>query len=247
MLNNVTVTQLQKMHLSAMASSLKEQEENPDVQSLSFQERLALAVEAEWLSRKNRRIALLVKNAHFRFPAATEDIDYSSRSGITRSDIARLASGNYLKKFLNILLTGPTGVGKTYIACAIGRAACLQGTAALYLRIPDYFDRLDEARIQHSYAKCRKRLCSVPLLILDDWGLKKFTLDESQEIMEMAERRYGRGSTIISGQLPPAAWHDLFPDPTLADAILDRLVHNAYRYNITGDSMRKTLAVKDLE
>jgi DNA replication protein DnaC len=247
MLNNTTITQLQSMHLSAMASALKEQEDSPGIQSLSFEERLGLAVDAEWLSRQNRRINRLVAASGFRFPASIEDIDYSSRSGITRADIARLAAGTYLKKFQNVCLSGPTGVGKTYIACALGRSACLRGVPTIYLRVCDFFDRLDDARLLNSYPKCRKRFCQVPLLILDDWGLKKFSLEESQEIMELVERRYLQASTIISGQIPPDAWHDLFPDPTLADAILDRLVHNAYRYNITGDSMRKTLALKDLD
>jgi DNA replication protein DnaC len=247
MLNNATLTQLRTMRLSAMASAFQEQDNNPEISSLSFDERIGLAVDAEWLSRKNHRINRLVTAARFRFPASVEDIDYTSRSGITRSDIAALTTGIYIKKFQNVLLSGPTGVGKTYLACALGRAACLQGTAVLYLRISDLFDRLDEARMKNSYSKYRKRLCQAPLLILDDWGLKKFTLDESQEIMELVERRYGQGSMIISGQIPPAAWHDLFPDPTLADAVLDRLVHNAYRYNITGESMRKALAEKDFE
>jgi DNA replication protein DnaC len=247
MLNNQTVSQLRELRLPDMAASFKEQLESDAMRGLSFEERVALMVEAEWLARKNRRVSRLVSQAAFRINASVEDMDYSSRRGITKADIARLSSNAYIKNFLNVFVTGPTGAGKTYIACALGRAACVQGIPALYFRLPDFFDRVDAARMNNSYAQFRSRIASVPLLILDDWGIRKFALDEANEIMELAERRYGSASTIIAGQTPPSVWHDLFPDPTLADAVLDRLVHNAYQYNITGDSMRKTLALKNME
>jgi DNA replication protein DnaC len=159
----------------------------------------------------------------------------------------RLSTGSYIKKNVNILISGPTGVGKTYLACALGRAACSQGVPTVYVRVPDLFLRLADAQAEGKYSSLRDKFAKVNLLILDDWGLRKFTLYETQELMELVERRYGRAATIISGQLPHSAWHDLFPDPTLADAILDRIIHNAYKYNISGDSMRKVLAERDLE
>jgi DNA replication protein DnaC len=241
------MSQLRELKLTAMAEKFREQSEQPEMASLSFEERLALLVEAEWLARKSKRFARLITQAGFRFSAFLEDIDYQSKQGISKPEALRLCTGNYLKKNLNVLVSGPTGVGKTYLVCALGRSACMQGCAVTYLRVPDLFLRLADAQAEGRYASLRNKLSKIPLLILDDFGLKKFTLEESYEIMELVERRYGRAATIISGQLPVAAWHDLFPDPTLANAILDRLIHNAYRYNISGDSMRKTLGKRDLE
>jgi DNA replication protein DnaC len=247
MLNNTTINQLHDLRLTVMAAKLREQQEQPDIASLSFEERLGLLVEAEWFSRRTKRIDKLTAQAGFRFDASLEDIDYQGKHGITKPDILRLSTGNYLKKYLNILVSGPTGVGKTYLVCALGRTACTQGIPVLYTRLPDLFLRLSQAQLDGHYASVREKLSKTPLLILDDWGLRKFTLEETHEIMELVERRYDRAATIISGQLPVSAWHDLFPDPTLADAILDRVIHNAYKYNISGDSMRKTLAGKDFD
>jgi DNA replication protein DnaC len=250
MLNQATLSQLRDLRLYAMAAKFKELMEQgqaaSDVPSLSFEERFALLVEAEWLARYNRRTNRLLTQAAFRLPAVIEDIAYQGRQGISRPEVLRLSSGSYLKKAQNILICGPTGVGKTYLVCALGHAACVQGTQTFYIRVADFFQHLADAQMDNRYSQFRDKLSKVPLLILDDWGLKKFTLEETHEIMELFERRYGRAATIISGQLPVSAWHDLFPDPTLADAILDRVVHNAYKYSISGESMRKTLAEKDL-
>jgi DNA replication protein DnaC len=247
MLNQATLNQLRDLRLYTMAAKFKELNEQPDVPSLSFEEHFALLVETEWLARYNRRTNRLVAQAAFRFPAVIEDIEYHGRQGISRPEILRLSVGGYLKKAQNILISGPTGVGKTYLVCALGRAACIQGIQTFYIRVADLFQRLADAQMDNRYSQYRDKLAKAPLLILDDWGLKKFSLEETHEIMELLERRYGRAATIISGQMPVSAWHDLFPDPTLADAILDRIVHNAYKYSISGESMRKTLAEKDLE
>jgi DNA replication protein DnaC len=242
MFDIATLNQLRDLKLYTMAEKFREQQEKQDMASLSFEERMGLLVEAEWLSRQSRRINRLVAQANFRFQAAIEDIDFSGRQGMAKPDVMRLSIGGYLNKAQNILISGPTGVGKTYLVCALGHAACRQGTAALYIRTADFFQALADAQLGNRYTQFREKLVKIPLLILDDWGLKKFSLEETHEIMELFERRYGRASTIISSQLPSAAWHDLFPDPTLADAILDRIIHNAFKYNITGDSMRKILA-----
>jgi len=241
MLDNATINQLRELHLSAMAASFKEQQNRPDMSSLTFEERFGFLVEAEWQSRRNKRTQRLIRQAGFRFPAAIEDIDWQSKRGIAKPEILRHSLGTYIKKAHNIIFCGPTGVGKTYLACALGRAACVQGVQVLYIRLPDFFQRVSNKSAFHD--RCAK----VPLLILDDWGLKKFSLEETCELSELFERRYDRASTIISGQVPSTSWHELFPDPTQADSILDRIVHNAYSYSISGESMRKTIGKRSLE
>jgi DNA replication protein DnaC len=213
--------------------------------ALSFDERLALLVDTQWLSKQTKKINRLLVQAAFRFPAAIEDIDYREKHGITKQDIQRLAEGEYLRRKRNILLSGPTGVGKTFLVNALGRSACFQGYPVRYFRIPGFFAHLSDARLEGRFPKVFDKVAAVPLLILDDWGLRKFTLEESHEIMELFERRYDAASSIIAGQLPCSAWHGLFPDPTLADAILDRVVHNAYKFILSGDSMRKTIAEQE--
>jgi len=247
MLDNVTLGQLHDLHLSAMACCLKEQQSRTGIGSLSFEERFGMVVEAEWLSRRNKRFNRLIRLAGFRLPAVLEDIDYTGKHGITKPEILKLSLGTYIKKAQNVFFSGPTGVGKTYLVCALGRAACAQGVQVLYTRVTDYFNSIFTPSSNYRHKPLRDRFASVPLLILDDWGLKRFSAEESHELSELFERRYGRAATIISGQIPCTAWHELFPDPTQADAILDRIVHNAYTYNISGESMRKTLGQKDLE
>jgi DNA replication protein DnaC len=214
------------------------------MQALSFEERFGMLVDAEWMAKHNRRIERSIKQAGFRFPAAIEDIDYHEKRGITKQDILRLSDCLYIQKKQNLIVSGPTGVGKTYIACALGRCACQLGIAVMYVRVSDLFLSIGEAHATSSYASFRKRPATVPLLILDDWGIKPFSMAECHEMSELAEMRYGRASTVILSQLPHTCWHELFPDPTQADAVLDRLVHNAYKYNLSGESMRKALALK---
>ena len=247
MLDNVTISKLHDLKLKAMARLLQDQQGNPSIGSLSFEERLGLLVEAEWLSRRDGRTARHIRQAGFRFSAVIEDISYQGKQGISKDDIHRLSSGGYIRKNQNVILTGPTGVGKTYIACALGRTACLQGIGTRYMRVADLQLEMAAARYNGKYPALQKELARIPLLILDDLGIKQFTVDESHDMLEVAEARYQKGSTIFAGQLPSAKWHELFPDPTLADAILDRVVHNAYKFNITGETMRKTLAMRDFE
>jgi len=203
-------------------------------------------VEAEWLNRRNKRTERLVRQAGFRFPAAIEDIDYHSKKGIGKPEVLKLSLGSYIKKAKNVFFSGPTGVGKTYLVCALGRAACAQGFQVVYTRLTDFF-RCVLVTHAHGQARFSDKCAKVPLLVFDGWGPKKFSLEETQGLSDLFERRYGRASTIISSQVPSSAWHDLFPDPTQADAILDRLVHNAYAYNISGESMRKTIRNRSLE
>ena len=247
MFNNATLSQLHDLRLSAMAESFREQQDNRDVAALSFEERFGMLVEAEWLARRNKRTERLIRQAAFRLPAVIEDIDYQGKKGITKGEILKLSLGSYIKKAQNIFFSGPTGVGKTYLACALGRAACTQGFQVIYSRLPDFFRQISAENLNRRKVTFRDRCAVVPLLILDDWGLKKFSLEETSEISDMFERRYGQASTIISGQVPSSSWHELFPDPTQAEAILDRVIHNAHPYNISGESMRKTLGKYSLE
>ena len=246
MYDNATLNQLHDLRLSAMAACFKEQQDANGIASLSFEERFGLLVEAEWFNRRNKRTDRLVRQAGFRFPAAVEDIDYAGKKGVGKGEILKLSLGSYIKKAHNVFFCGPTGVGKTYLVCALGRAACAMGFQVMYSRLTDFF-RCTFATHAHGQAHFSDKCAKVPLLILDDWGLKKFSFEETAELSDLFERRYGRVSTIISGQIPCSSWHELFPDPTQADSILDRIVHNAYTYNITGESMRKTLGKRSLE
>ena len=248
MLNNATLNQLRELRLSAMADCFTEQQNHIGINALSFEERFAFLVEAEWLMRRNKRTERLVRQAGFRCAAAIEDIDWHNKKGLQKPEIVKHSLGGYIKRAQNIIFCGPTGVGKTYLACALGYAACAQGTQVMYIRLSDFFQRVFDGYNNSRSGTCYRDKCAaVPLLILDDWGLKKFTLDETAELSDLFERRYGRASTIISGQVPSTAWHELFPDPTQADSILDRIVHNAHSYNITGESMRKTIGKRSLD
>jgi DNA replication protein DnaC len=243
MFDKATLNQLRELRLSAMAECFEEQQTKTGIVSLSFEERFAILVEAEWLSRRNKRTERLVRQADFRCFAAVEDIDWQGKRGVAKPEILKHSLGAYIKKAQNIIFCGPTGVGKTYLACALGYSACAQGTQVIYTRVSDFLQRGLDSGNSHF----RDKYAKVPLLILDDWGLKKFSLDESCELSDLFERRYGRASTIISGQIPLTSWHDLFPDPTQADSILDRIVHNAYAYSISGESMRKAIGKRSLE
>ena len=246
MFDNATLNQLHELRLSAMAHCFAEQQAQSGISSLSFEERFGLLVETELLCRRNKRTERLIRQAGFRFPAAIEDIDYHNKKGIGKPEVLKLSLCSYIKKAQNVFFSGPTGIGKTYLVCALGRAACAQGFQVIYMRLSDFF-RFTSATHAHGQAHFSDKCAKVPLLIFDDWGLKKFSLEETAELSDLFERRYGRASTIISSQVPSSAWHDLFPDPTQADAILDRIVHNAYAYNISGESMRKTIGNRSLE
>ena len=242
MLTHNTLDTLRHLKLTGMCDALELQRAQPDTHDLAFEERLALLVDREVLHRENRRLDRLLKAARLRVPACIEDIDYRHPRGLERSRVAALASGDWIRQSLNLCLTGPTGCGKTWLACALGNQACRHGLSVRYLRVPRLFEQLRIAHGDGTYARLMTQLLKTELLILDDWGMQKVTGPQRQDLMEVIEDRHGRGSTLIASQLPTEHWHEYIGSATLADAILDRLLHGAHKLNLKGESMRKTKA-----
>lgn len=239
MLTEQTRTQLRALKLAGMLDALEQQLSQPETHDLGFEQRLAMLVEREVLHRENRRLARLLKIARLRVNACIEDIDYRHPRGLERARIASLASSEWLAGHFNLCLTGPTGSGKTWIACALGNQACRQGYSVRYLRVPRLFEQLRIAHGDGSYPRLMEQLLKTDLLILDDWGIQKLSAAQRHDLMEVIEDRHGRRSTLIASQLPIEHWHDYLGDATLADAILDRLLHSAHRISLSGESMRK--------
>jgi len=243
LLNNPTVEKLRDLKLKVMAQMLNE----PDVglQELTFEERLGLMVEKEWLSRKNARIKRMLISAALGINAFVEDIDYTVERSIDKKLIQKLSTCSFIEQKLNIVMSGKTGSGKSYIACAIGNSACRYEYPTRYFRIPELLLEMQAAKAENRYSRFLKQLQTIKLLILDDIGLKSYTLEESRDILEIVESRYNKVSTILSGQINHAQWHALFPDPTIADAIMDRVIHNAYVLALDSKkSMREVMAAK---
>jgi DNA replication protein DnaC len=242
-LNEPTMDKLTALRLTTMAAAWVEQSKNPKMASLSFDERFGLLVDAEHMARDNRRIGRLLKDAQLRLPnACIEDIETSPARGIDKSMVRQLATGAWIHDHLNVLLSGPTGVGKSFIACALGQSACRSGRRVLYRRVPRLLDELALARAEGSYARLLGRLAKTEVLVLDDWGLGALKEAQRHDLLEVIEDRYGRLSTVVTSQLPTAKWHEWIGDPTLADAILDRLVNNAYKLELRGHSRRRDKA-----
>jgi DNA replication protein DnaC len=233
-----TLEQLRTLRLTGMADALAQQAEQPATHELAFEQRLALLVDREVLHRENRRLARLLKTAKLRVDACVEDIDYRYPRGLDKAQMAALASCEWIGEALNLCLTGPTGCGKTWLACALGNQACRRGYSTRYLRLPRLTEQLRIAHGDGTYPRLMNQLLRTDLLILDDWGLQKLTGPQRQDLMEVIEDRHGRRSTLIASQLPTQHWHDYIGEATLADAILDRLLHRAHRINLTGQSMR---------
>jgi DNA replication protein DnaC len=239
MLKHPTLDKLQALKFTGMAAALADQMAMPDIDELTFEERLGLLVDREMTERENRRLTSRLRRARLRHNAVLEDIRYQNRRGLDKALIQSLAACQWVREHLNVLITGPTGVGKTWLACALAHKACRTGYTARYLRLTRLLRELMIAKGDGRYPKLLADLAKVDVLILDDWGLMKFNAENRRDLLEVLEDRYGARSTIATSQLPVEEWHAVIGDATLADAILDRLVHNAYKINLRGESMRK--------
>ncbi len=222
-----------------MLKALQEQMEMPDCADLSFEERLGLLVDRELTERENRRLATRLKKAKFRQAASVEDIDYRHPRGLDKAVMLALSSCRWIAEHHNCLITGPTGAGKSYLACALGQKACREGYSVQYFRVPRLFRELAIARGDGRYLKLLAGFAKTDVLILDDWGTDRLTDEQRHDLFEILEDRYDRRSTLVAAQLPVKHWHEAIGNPTLADAILDRLIHNAHKIALKGESMRK--------
>jgi DNA replication protein DnaC len=241
MLSEPTLEKLKSLRFDGMATAWNEQQQkSSDLGSLSFDERFGLLVDAEWLHRQNKRLGRYLAEAKLRLgQACIEDIDYSARRQLDKAQIRSLATCRWIEEHQNLIVTGATGVGKTFIACALAQQACRKGFRALYRRAPRLFDELALAQADGSYVRLLARVARTDLLILDDWGLVAIREPERRHLLEVIEDRHGSRSTLITSQLPVEKWHDHIGDPTIADAVCDRLLHNAHRLVLKGPSRRK--------
>jgi len=246
MLSHPTLEQLQEMRLLGFAQALKEQMEQRDLSGLDFMARLSLLVDREASYREDRRLRTRLKRAKLRQRASVEDVDFQAARGLDKRLFLSLSSCRWIRERLNFLLTGPTGAGKSYLACALGQKACREGHTVQYHRMTRLLGDLSIAKGDGRYPKLMASLAKTDLLILDDWGLGPLTDLHRRELLELLEDRHDRRSTLVTSQLPMDAWHGWIGDPTLADAILDRLIHNAHRLELSGDSMRKRRGIRPL-
>jgi DNA replication protein DnaC len=239
MLDQQTIEKLHAMQLGALADAFKEQLDNPAMDDLTFAERFGLLVDRLWIWREEKRMKRLLKNAKLKLQACPEDIDYRTPRGIDKSVLLNLMNCGWIRKHQNVLITGPTGVGKTYIACALAQKACREGITVSYIRAPRLYHDLAISKADGSYSRLMARLARTRLVLIDDFGLAPMTDPDRRNFLEIVEDRHLTGSTIVTSQLPLENWHETIGDPTLADAVLDRLVHNAHKIALKGESMRK--------
>jgi DNA replication protein DnaC len=235
-----TLEKLQAMRLATMAEGFLEQQNKPDMSELGFEERFGLLVDAEYLARENKRRERRLKEAKLRLSqACLEDIHYTARRGLDKALMRRLATCRWVEEHHNIVVTGATGTGKTYVSCALAQQACRRGYRALYRRATRLFDEMLLARADGTYGRLLARFARMDVLVIDDWALTTLREQERHDLLEVLEDRAENRSTVMTSQLPPGKWHEQIGDPTMADAILDRILHNAYKIVLKGTSMRK--------
>tara|TARA_R110001583_G_scaffold192433_1_gene358910 strand:- start:3756 stop:4514 length:759 start_codon:yes stop_codon:yes gene_type:complete len=243
MLNNQTLQTLRSLKLTGMADGLEQQMAQPSTHDeLGFEERLALLIDRETTHRNNNKVARLLKAAKLKLQAYPEDIDYRHPRGLQRSQFADLLSSRWIHQHHNVLITGPTGCGKTYLGCVLAHQACRHGLSVRYFRTSRLLESLSIAHGDGRFPRLIQQLAKTDLLVLDDWGLERMTLSQRNDLLEIMEDRHGICSTLITSQLPISQWHKAIGDATLADAILDRLLHNSHKLNLKGESMRKAMS-----
>jgi DNA replication protein DnaC len=242
MLDHPTLDLLHELGLHGMAHGFRELAQNPEARALDHAEWLAILLEHEVTLRRQKRFEARARTARLRHAASVEDIDYRAPRGLDRTLFLKLAACDWIRQHRNLLVTGPTGIGKSWISCALGHKACRENLSVLYQRVPRLMAALALARGDGRYAKLLRALARVNLLILDDWGLEPLGPEQRRDLLEIVEDRYDTGSLLITSQLPIERWYEIIGDPTLADAILDRVIHNAYRIELNGDSLRKRRA-----
>jgi DNA replication protein DnaC len=241
MLTHPTLNKLQTLRLNGMYHALSEQLTMPAIDTLSFDERLGLLVDRELTERDSKRLKTRLQQAKLRQAACLEDLDYRHPRGLDKALMMHLASCQWVREHHNVLITGPTGIGKTWLACALAQKACREGWSALYLRLPRLLAELAVSKGDGRYGKLMTSLAKTDVVILDDWALAPLGDENRRDVLELLEDRHDRRATVVTSQLPVEHWHEALGEPTLADAILDRLVHNAYKILLKGDSMRKRL------
>ena len=239
MLNHPTLDRLHELGLEGMAKGFRDLAANPESRALEHAEWLGLLVDQEATLRQQKRFAARTRTAKLRQTATVEDVDFRAQRGLDRALFLRLASCDWVREHRHCLITGPCGTGKSFIACAFGDRACRNNLSVLYQRSPRLFSALALARGDGRYARLIRQLARVNLLILDDWGPEPLTAEQRRDLLEIVDDRYDKGSLLITSQVPVAQWHDIIADPTLGDAILDRVIHNAHRIELKGDSLRR--------
>jgi len=239
MLNQQTIEKLHALKLIGMAEAFQDQLSQPDIGRLSCEERFGLIVDRQWTWKEDCRMQRYLKQAKLKLNACVEDIDYKTPRGIDQSAMMRLISCDWIRQHQNIIITGPTGAGKTFLACALANKACREGYRTFYIRSPKLYYELAVSRGDGSYGQLINRLARTQILVIDDLGLAPMTDSERRDLLEVIEDRHGSASTIVTSQLPIENWHEHIGDPTIADAILDRLIHNAHKIKMKGGSMRR--------
>jgi DNA replication protein DnaC len=240
MMTNPTLSKLQDMRLIGMVKAFEEQIAMPDIGQMTFEDRFGLIIDREEIERRNRKFKTRIRKAKPKESACVEDITFSSARGIDKKTVLSLANCEWIRHQQNIIISGPTGVGKTYLACALLHSACREGFTAKYLRVPRFLRQLSAAKLDGSYDKLMKDLARTDVILFDDLGLSKMSGEESRDLLEIMEDRHAQKSSILTSQLDSEKWYDLIPDPTIADALLDRIIHRSHKIKLKGGSLRKT-------